>query len=94
MFIGGHRSLDWGGVEPEAEFFLLNHQLPSCTSSVRVLLGDQYWRHSVQPSYTLGQMHTAVLFSHLWTDGWGEEAGLRKGYSICRELLKDQQRVP
>lgn len=24
MFIGGHRSGEWGGVEPEGEFFLLN----------------------------------------------------------------------
>lgn len=42
MFIGGHRSGDWGGVEPEGEFFLLNPSvtlLPSCTSSVRALLG-------------------------------------------------------
>lgn len=43
MFIGGHRSLDWGGVEPEAEF-LLNPSmivLPCCTSPVRALLGGQ-----------------------------------------------------
>lgn len=62
MFIGGHRSGDWGGVEPEGEF-LLNPSvtpLPSCTSSVRALLGGQ--ETSVQPSHTLGQTHTVVLF--------------------------------
>ncbi len=48
MFIGGHRSGEWGGVEPEGEFFLLNPSvtlpsprfLPSLVSasSVRALL--------------------------------------------------------
>lgn len=77
MFIGGHRSVDWGGVEPEAEFLLKPSMvvLPCCTSPVRALLRGHDWRRSARPSHTLGQTHTAVLFLHLWTGGWGEKGG-------------------
>lgn len=43
--------LDWGGVEPEAEFLLKPSTivLPCCSSPVRALLRGQDWRHSARP---------------------------------------------
>lgn len=72
MFIGGHRSPDWGGVEPGAEF-LLNPSmiiLPSCTSSVRALLRGRGWRRRAALPHLGPNTHCSIVL-HLWTGGGG-----------------------
>lgn len=101
MFIGGHRSREWGGVEPEGEFFLLNpsvtlpspHLSPLFASSVEALLGRRETLSAALPH--LGpNTHYGIVLTTRGQTGWVRRAGLREGYSRYGELGKDRWKWP
>lgn len=76
MFIGGHRSGEWVGVQPEGEFFLLNPWLcpllvPPPPLSVRALLRGRETLSTALPHLGPNAHCGIVLASGDRRVGWG-----------------------